>query len=484
MPGSLPGGSIAPGSRFLIRGVRLGNALRATTVTVRSGAHSSVAQLLGVTPREIEAILPRMLPEGEASLTVSRGGESSTPILFRVARSALGFYSVNHLGWGTAVAERVSGSQRRRLAVGNSAAPGDVVALTATGAAAGSHFRLFLGRHSAPILSAGPKANQAGNEELLFRVPNGTPEGCNVPVYAQGDQGAVSNIVTLPVARGGAACVVIPAWPVPTDPMGIVVLSRFSLLLERRPADWSAEDHEAGEAIFAAGTNGPLVMPFSLLPPAGTCTGLSGIYEPGSASAILSGLAFDASGAKGLDAGDQIEILGPAGRLNLVAASDGVYRSRISRRSPQTFLAPGAYRISSQGGAAVGPFAAELRAIDPLRWKNREQLAEVNRRQTITVEWNGADPQRPVLIAAVSVDRLTTAAYACLCVAPQGATSFAVPSAMLANLPVTQRSPGLPLSMLVLMQTATGGYAQFRTQGVPSGSVLYVSGSGRAVTVR
>ncbi len=460
--------------------------MRAATVTVRYGARSSVAQLLAVTPKEIEAILPRILPEGDASLTVSRDGESSAPFMFRVANSALGLYSVNHLGWGAAAAEKISGSHRRPLGVGNSVAPGDVVALTATGSAAKrAPTSSFPGRAlGAMILSAGPKLNQPGIEELLFRVPKGAPEGCNVPVYTQSEQGVVSNIVTLPVARAGAACVSNPAWPAPADPMGIVVLSRFSLLLERRPEDWSAEDHEAGEAIFAAGTNGPLVMPFSLLPPAGTCTGLSGIYEPGSASAILSGLAFDASGAKGLDAGDQIGIHGPAGRLNLVAASDGVYRSRISRRSPQTFLVPGAYRISSQGGTAIGPFAVELRAIDPLRWTNREQLADVTRRQNVTVEWKDADSHRPVMIAAVSVDRLTTAAYACLCVAPSGAASFVIPSAMLANLPATQRSPGLPLSMLVLMQAATGAYAQFRTQGLPRGSVLFLSGSGRAVTVR
>src|SRR5713101_4075573 len=85
MPTPLPGGFIAGGARFTIRGVRLGSDVRITTVTVQAGARSFRARLLAVNPREIEAILPRAVPTGEATITVSREGETSRPFPIRVA---------------------------------------------------------------------------------------------------------------------------------------------------------------------------------------------------------------------------------------------------------------------------------------------------------------------------------------------------------------------------------------------------------------
>jgi hypothetical protein len=211
---------------------------------------------------------------------------------------------------------------------------------------------------------------------------------------------------------------------------------------------------------------------------------LSGVYEPGSGGATLTGLAFDASGARGLNAGEEIEIAGLAGKLNLVAGPEGFYRARISRRSTQPLLAPGQYQVSSRGGTAVGPFAATVRAVEPLTWKNREQLAVVDRRQGVALEWKDNDPHRSVLIVALSVDRLTAAAYACLCVAPPGVTHFAIPAAMLANLPATRVESGLPNSLLLLMQSPTGGYAGFHASGLSSGTVIYLAGTGRSVTYR
>ena len=130
-----------------------------------------------------------------------------------------------------------------------------------------------------------------------------------------------------------------------------------------------------------------------------------------------------------------------------MAGPEGFYRARLSKRSTKLFLVPGDLQVSSQGGTAVGPFAATVRAAAPLLWTNREQLSVVERRKGLAVEWKDADPRRPVLIAAVSVDRLSTAAYACLCAAPAGAGGFTIPAAMLANLPSGSAGAGLPSSI-------------------------------------
>ena len=197
------------------------------------------------------------------------------------------------------------------------------------------------------------------------------------------------------------------------------------------------------------------------------------------------GLAFDASGARGLDAGEEIAVTGVGGKLNLVAGPEGFYRARLSKRSTKPFLLPGDVQISSPGGTAVGPFTATVRAADPLTWKNREQLAVVDRRNGVKVEWKDADPRRPVLIAALSVDRLSTAAYACLCVAPAGAAG-ASPSRPPCSrtCPRRARKRACLRALLLLTQSASGGYARFQARGLGTGTVLYLSGSGRSVSYR
>ena len=477
MPGSLPGAALAPGSRFTIRGVRLGADSRTTIVTVRAGGRSAAARLLAVSATGIEGILPAALPPGDATATVTRGAESSQAYSFRVAPMAVGLYAANRLGWGPADLARPAGSKP-------SLAPGEVARLRATGIGTGLHLRLFVGGRPAPVLSVTPKANQPGIDEIVFRIPDRTATGCYVPVYAQTPAGLVSNIVTLQVARGGGACTPPELWPVPAPRSGLVLLSRFSMLLETRPGDWESHEHESIEAAFVAASGSPLLAPLHLLPPAGACTGLHGVYQPGGGIAELMDMAFEASGARGLDAGDEIEVAGAGGKLNLVAGPEGFYRARLSRRSTKAFLLPGGLQLASPGGTAVGPFTAAVRAADPLTWNNLAQLAVVERRKGVQVEWKDADPRRPVLIVAVGIDRLSTAAYACLCVAPAGARAFSIPPAMLANLPPTGAGAGIPHGLLVLAQSASGGFARFQAGGLDSGTVLYLSGSGRGVTYR
>ncbi|MEO8371091.1 MAG: hypothetical protein ABI806_18045 [Candidatus Solibacter sp.] len=476
MAGSLPGAALAPGSRFAIRGVRLGTDVRTTIVTVQSGGRGMTARLLAVSASEVEGILPVTLMPGEATATVTRGGESSQAFAFRVAPMAVGLFTANRLGWGPADMAKPTGAKP-------SLAPGVVARLRATGIGTGLRLRLFVGGRPSPTVSATSKSNQPGMDEIAFRVPDGV-EGCYVPVYAQTPEGLVSNIVTLPIMRGGGACAPPEGWPTPGLQSALVLLSRFSLLLETRPGDWEAHDQEYIEASFAAGSGSPLVAPIHLLPPTGTCTGSAGVYQSGGGFAELAGLGFEASGARGLDAGEEIAVASAGGKLNLVAGPEGFYRARISKRSTKPFLLPGELQISSQGGSAVGPFAATVRAASPLTWKNREQLAVVDRRKGLTVEWSNADPRRPVLIVAIGVDRLSTAAYACLCVAAAGTGNFTIPAAMLANLPATSSEAGLPHGLLLLTQSTSGGYAQFQARGIGSGTVMYLTGSGRSVSFR
>ncbi len=304
MAGSLPGAALAPGSRFTIRGVRLGTDVRTTVVTIRSGGRSTAARLLTVNDMEIEGILPAAIQPGDATATVTRGGESSQAFSFRAAHMALGLYTTNRLGWGQADLAR---TRRRQTFPG--AGRGRQAACNRRGNGTAPQALCRRAPCVNPLCRA-TKANQPGMDEIVFRIPDGVAQGCYVPVYAQTPEGLVSNIVTLPVARGGSACAPPEGWPVPGPQSGLVLLSRFSMLLETRPGDWETNEHETIQATFVAGNGSALVVPLHLLPPVGTCTGLPGVYQSGGDTAALMGLAFEASGARGLDAGQEIAVIG------------------------------------------------------------------------------------------------------------------------------------------------------------------------------
>lgn len=281
MPPALPGGLIAPGARFTIRGVRLGTAGQ-TAVNVQWDSHQARAQLLSVSSNEIEGILPLTVPSGEAMITVASAILTSRPFPIRVADSAPGLYSANRRGWGPAAGT-------------HSAVPGRRVTLLATGLGHGRSAKLEIGgRVVAHILSAGPKAGQPGIEEIAFMLPGDVPEGCYVPVVAATPSGVVSNVVTLSIARPGHMCLTPKDWPQPSlnsvPVTAILMLSRFSMLIEARPGDPQVSEQDNAAGLFLSGPPGAPILPIHLQPPAGTCAAMAGEYHPGDSFARLLGL--------------------------------------------------------------------------------------------------------------------------------------------------------------------------------------------------
>ena len=54
----------------------------------------------------------------------------------------------------------------------------------------------------------------------------------------------------------------------------------------------------------------------------------------------------------------------------------------------------------------------------------------------------------------------------------------------LAAFAATHPAAGMPVSLLMLMQSAAGAQAEFRARGLDSGMALYLAGSGRSVVYR
>jgi hypothetical protein len=328
--------------------------------------------------------------------------------------------------------------------------------------------------------SSSGRRGEAGVSEVVLDLPHGVAEGCFVPVYARTGR-TVSNVVTVAIARALGPCAAEPDWPRPAARGATLLLTRFSLLLELRPGDPEASDEETADAVFLSAST-PAVLPLHILPPPGACVGVAANLNPGGVAAALAAWALGAAGGQGIDAGPEIVATGASGARRMLAGAPGVYGSRTSRRAPQAAFAPGQVRIAAAGGPGAGAFSATLRASAPLAWTNRERSAAIDRAQGATVEWANADPARPVLILAAGADRLSAAGYACLCTAPAGSTRFALPAAMLANIPPTRPGAGPPAGLLLVMQSPRGGQATFPAKGIDAGAALFVAGSGRSLT--
>ncbi len=479
-PPALPGGVLAPGDRITIDGVRLG-ASGIPQVLVRQGGSTLQATLLSASATQIQAVLPVRLRDGEAQVSVRSARGESRPAAVRIGQGAVGLFSRNSLGWGPAVATRHVHGRRQQLNAVHPASPGEAITLAATGG--NSHQPLLVSVAGIQINGRTEPSSERGQTALTFVLPRSVPAGCYVPVYVStGD--LVSNTVTIPVSRNHAPCPAAEDWPHPALASGLLWIARFSMMLEGQPGDSETEDDEQAEATFLESGTGASVLPIHLIPPPGSCTVAAGALQAGSGPAALFGWPSATAHWRALDAGPEIVLAGPAGTLRLPRDSAGTYAIRHPKRQPRSLFPAGGYSISSAGGKDVGPFTALGLATASFTWTNRRMLGTIDRARGATFEWQGADPERPVLIIALSVDRATGASGVALCHAPSGSTSFPLPSAPLANLPQTRPTGGVPLSYVLLWQVPRGGHISFLARGINAGSALFLNGSGRSVIFR
>jgi len=261
------------------------------------------------------------------------------------------------------------------------------------------------------------------------------------------------------------------------------MLSRFSALIEPRPGDPQVSEQDNAAGVFLSGPQGAPILPIHVQPPAGTCAAMAGEYHPGDSFAGLLGLSQDMPSGRGLNAGE-ITIHGPSGARVMTAWTPGFYSQPLSaargKGSAQPYLVPGEYHITGGGTESVGAFSLRLTAAAPLVWRNRGGLSNIVRVRGATVEWSGAAQDRPVLVIAAGIDRASTAAFACWCVANPSAGQFTLTAAMLANFPATE--PGLPLAFLALAQAATAGAIE--ATGIDRGMGFFLAGSARTVRYR
>lgn len=444
------------------------------------------ARVVTAVSNQIQAILPPRTPTGSATLTVARGGTESRPFALRIGEAAPGLYTMDESGSGPGRFTRLVSGKRVSVGVNSPAKGGDRLTVSATGLGPPTAtVKIVAG--SLPATGVRMVRQQAAPDEIEFNLPRDVPQGCFVPVYAVTAGGLVSNIVTLAVDAKRSTCHQQEGWLAPSPGRtGAILVARINTLLEFQPGDSQPGLEERVSAYFYDAGRGVATGPLQMMPPPGTCTAFAGQYEPGRLSDMILRLGGGRN-TRGLNVGNAIHIAqGPGGR-EIREFGNGVYDgSLVSRRErtarvPVSFLLPGFLTVSARGGTDIGPFQVSVRATPPLIWTNLDQSAVIKRREGAIVDWKDADATQPVLVAAVSVDRESTAAYGVFCAAAAGQSRFRVPPEILANLPATLAAAGPPLSLMFVLQSPTGASERFSARGLDYGHAVFLTGSARSV---
>ncbi len=455
LPAAIPGGVLAAGTRAHIAGIRF--APGKFTAKVEGGGLSRPAVVVSVSGDSAVVTLPSGLPPGDAVLRVARDGEWSNAVSIRIGKQSIGLYSRNGRGWGP-------GS----FAGAASARSGDLVRLRAEGLAAGRKVRVRVG-----ALEAEGAVGPGGL--LGFRLPAGTSLGCYVPIQAVGAEELTSNIVTIEVKRGAEPCALHSSWPRPARNTAVLFVQKVDLLFDLQPIDVGASVEESAFASFFRLPPGDLIS-FHVIPPEGTCVAASYPYQFGDPLGGLLGIEIDDLRVLRLDAGPTFPVFGTNGEGTIRPRANGIYRGGFTRKS-DGILGAGTMRVRGSGGKDIGPFAASIETVANLLWVRREDSAQLDRERDHRVEWDGADPLRPMLIAGFAADRQTTAAWAFFCAAKAGAKSFTIPKEILRNLPLTKSSNDLPFGILTLLQPRV---ASFAAKGLDQGTIFYSGSSSRS----
>lgn len=437
MPGSLPGGRLAPGASILIPGIRFLSPGSPTLVKVQQGTWQAEIRPRSLTDSQIEAILPPDTPVGEIGIAVTNGQGTSRAEKAAIASSAPGIYTLNHEGWGP-VADR-------------SFRPKDRVILRVNGLRE-RHPKVFLAGRQLSAVSA----KQA---TVSFLIPKDATPACWTPVWIESESGSLSNFATIAIAGGkGAPCPETDGWPLhrvrPGARAGIVLLSRVQGMIEMQPGHPSPFLFDGGEADFFQAKDAPATA-LQALPPEGTCTAYTGVFTFDPGALFSANRSFGEFGAP-LDAGTLL-VLGSKGTKYLFgAAASGVYSAMFGGQLPivpgpgkPLFVEPGSYQVKAEGSPQIGDLTLKIEVPPPFEWRNSD-LTQVDRSRGVELSWSDLGPERQMVLAALSVNTDTSAMGGCLCLPPAAARSMRIPPYALANFPETVAA-GLPERMIVLI---------------------------------
>jgi uncharacterized protein (TIGR03437 family) len=479
IPRGLPNYGIAPSSLFVVVGNGLADAgepvlqssqgsgipltLNGASITVVVNGVTTRPGLWYTSPGQIAAVLPAATPIGAGTLTVTYRGVTSAPAAIQVVPSAVGINSYNgNLGVAT---DALTGAL---LTVTNPGSPGQNIVLWTTGLGADpadsdtifstsphsvdTPLQIYIGGIRAAILYQG-SAGYPGVNQINVTIPDAVTASCFVPVAAVTGN-VLSNIVTLPIAHGGGACIDTLTGLNGQQVAAANVRTGLVSLVQTNSPNNSGAIVVSNSANAAFGRYAGLAQ---------AATGA--VAAPGGCVAFPIFVGGPVT-FTGLDAG-VITLSGPSG-------PDVTLRSQLGIRGAyNALLAAGAipssggtFTFRGAGGADVGSFTTSIELSGPLmNWTNRSVAATIDKSQGLTVTWTGGNPGTFISISGTAVPANSggagpAAGFTCLAPAADG--EFTVPAYILLALP--SGPGGMEVQNII--------YSQFPASGIDIGLAL------------
>ncbi|HLK18361.1 MAG TPA: hypothetical protein VKT81_05365 [Bryobacteraceae bacterium] len=519
MPLTIPGGMIAQGSIFSIFGAQLGPAKAVTassfplqttlggvSINVVQGASVLSAIPLFVSAGQINAIMPSKAPLGAASIQVVVNNAHSNMAPVQITSSAVGIFTANGTGIGPGVLYNFVAQNNQPInSTSVTAKPGQVITLYATGLGPVSgpdnvappsgnlpvQVQVFVGGQAATVQYSGRSSCCSGLDQIVFTVPKNAPTGCWVPVYVKTAGTTMSNFVTMAIENSPGICTtdVLPQVTsafLKGEKLGEALVTRTTTRQDvgvLAPVEVTSDFH-----VDFAFQPDPGQFPFNpalAFPPGGTCTVYARQTEMLDANSLpLPGMAPT---TMPLDTGSAYVLTGPNGMRTL---SEGFFGARagflggsISNNilPSSLFLDPGSYKLQGFGGMDVGPFSTSFTIPPPLTWTNRLTTNILSRTQPLTISWSGGDSGQSIAILGFGEDLPTNTSAVFVCMAPQGATSFTIPTDMLANLPASRTNPLQSKDIIYVLGLAGSSVKSIAAKGLDVGLTSFYSIIGKTV---
>ncbi len=516
----LPSGSIARGSLFTIYGNRMGptdgvgapslplaTSLAGVSIKVTQQNISVDAIPVYVKSNQINAIMPSNAPLGAASVVVTFNNIPGFPSPVQVVNSSTGIFAVS-AGMGPGIFQNYvdAGSQPTNSSL-VPAKSGQTIITWATGLGPVTHadnvappggdlptaVEVFVGGKAARKTYSGRAPGFPGTDQINFEVPPDAPLGCWVPVQVRTEGKIVSNTVTMAISADGSACSepgnALAQSLVAGGKTGVVSLFRFDQQhrLGRAPID---DVLDFGSVTFRQESGGQFAFnPLFSLPPAGSCTVYQGsldffagdnpLLTAPTGKYLNGGSTFSLISSKGART-----IAGPkAGPVNIATIGTSFTFPGYTTRSTPV-LDGGNFQLNGDGGADVGPIRAMFPIAPALTWTNKDQVASVDRTQTLFVNWTGAPTGQTVLVIGSSSDIPTNAKAMFVCAAQAAAGTLAIPSQILQALPVSRTALSKSRGSLYVGAVPLAAPSTFTATGLDLGVVMPVLLTGKDLSFR
>jgi uncharacterized protein (TIGR03437 family) len=508
----LPSGSIAQGSVFTIFGAALGptpaaqqssfplqTTFSSVSIQVTQGTQSVSAIPLYVGAGQINALMPSNTPLGWVSVWVTFSNSKSNPSPVYIVHDSPGIFTFTGTGLGpAAVQNAVTATNLPANSNQAAAKPGqlEILYLTGLGPITGADtgappvgnlptpVEIWVGDVPAAVTYSGRSPCCSGLDQINFTVPTNAPQGCWVPVWVRTSHATISNFSSMAIGANGGPCsdATNPygATVANGGAIGLLALTRLTVhedLGVNAPLDvtndfvnYTATKQLGGPFAFA---------PWLSTPPRGTCT----VYQ-GTGDYLSSGQVPSAGQAM-LDGGSAVTVAGPTGQQSATlgagnSAALGSYLPLYGFPN-QLVLAPGTYKVTTNGGDDVGAINASITVPAPFTWTNRDQTIMVDRTQPLVLNWTGTTASQTVAILGIDSDLPTNSSALFLCYAAAGAGTFTVPPEILGAIPAS-RAHALWSNSAIYLMTSTP--SSVSAHGLTNGEAAAVYIGGKTVAFR